>query len=78
MTTTKITKSQNKEIILENADQIEGRRWTKQQVVDLSIQIDDMGYEEARIFAFCEVNGWLLPEDGECETLEDFKKLIEE
>jgi len=73
-----MTKSNAKKIIAEFASDIEGRRWTKNQVNDLTVELwKESNFEQGRILAFCEINNYNTPDAGEFKTLEAFKAEVE-
>jgi hypothetical protein len=65
------------EIIREFSSDFEAKRMTKDQVLHLSTLLHACDTaEEARILAFCEVENLLVPEPGEFETLDDFRRQL--
>ena len=73
-----MTKANAKRNIAEFSRDIEGQRWTKNQVNNLTVSLlKESRLEQGRILAFCEINNYRAPEVGDFKTLEAFKAALE-
>lgn len=69
--------SQWKRILAEFGEQIERKKWSRYDVIELRGGLDGLEYEEARLYTWCVLNNYDFSCFDDGTTVEEARTLIE-